>query len=123
MVPRAQRGDSKIGCIFWLALLAVGALIAWKAVPVKIRTAEFQDFLVDQAVFATRVRDAEAIKKRVLEKAKDLELPVDPKKLTVRRTDARIHIVTDYTVPLEFPLGFTYEWEFHHDVERPIFYY
>jgi hypothetical protein len=120
---RAQRGDSKLGCIFWLVILAAGALVAWKAIPVKIRSAEFHDFLVDQAVFATREPRNEAIKKRVLEKAGDLELPVTAKQVEVHRSDARIRIVADYTVPLDFPFGYTYEWQFHHDVDRPIFYY
>lgn len=117
------RGDSKLGCIFWLAVLIAGALIAWEAVPVKVRTAELHDFMTDMAIYATRERSSEAIKKRVLAKATELELPLDPKRLTVERDEATIRLEADYTVVLDFPFGLTYDWQFHHEVDRPIFYY
>jgi hypothetical protein len=122
-VSRAVRGDSKLGCIFWLALIIVGALIAWQAIPVKVKTAELHDHMTDMAVLATRERSSEAIKKNVLAKAKELGLPLDQKSLQVSRSESRIRLVADYTVVLEFPFGITYDWEFHHEVDRPIFYY
>ena len=122
-VSRTVRGDSKLGCIFWLALVFVGLLIAWKAVPVKVKSAELHDHMADMAVFATRERSSEAIKKNVLVKAKELGLPLDAKNLQVSRDESRIRLVADYTVVLEFPFGMTYDWEFHHEVDRPIFYY
>jgi hypothetical protein len=122
-VSRAVRGDSKLGCIFWLALIIVGALIAWQAIPVKVKSAELHDHMADMAVFATRERSSEAIKKNVLAKAKELGLPLDQKNLQVSRNESRIRLVADYTVVLEFPFGITYDWEFHHEVDRPIFYY
>lgn len=122
-VSRAVRGDSKLGCIFWLALILVGALIAWEAIPVKVRTAELHDHMADMAVFATRERSSEAIKKNVLAKARELGLPLQAKNLEVTRSDSRIRLVADYTVVLEFPFGVDYDWKFHHEVDRPIFYY
>jgi hypothetical protein len=122
-VPRAQRGDSKLGCILWLALVVAGALVAWEAVPVKVRSAELHDHMIDMAIFATRERSSEAIAKNVLAKAKELELPLTAKNLQVQRTESRIKLIADYTVVLEFPFGITYDWEFHHEVDRPIFYY
>ena len=122
-VSRAARGDSKLGCIFWLALILVGALVAWKAIPVKVKSAELHDHMTDMAVFATRERSSEAIKKNVLAKAKDLGLPLNQKNLEVSRSESRIRLVADYTVVLEFPFGITYDWKFHHEVDRPIFYY
>lgn len=120
---RAVRGDSKLGCIFWLALVIVGGLIAWKAVPVKVKSAELHDHMTDMAIFATRERSSEAIKKNVLAKAKELGLPLDAKNLEVERSESRISLIADYTVVLEFPFGVDYEWKFHHEVDRPIFYY
>lgn len=122
-VSPAERGDSKLGCIFWLALVIAAALIAWEAVPVKVKSAELHDHMTDMAIVATRERNSEAIKKNVLAKAKDLDLPLAAKNLEVERTESRIKLVADYTVVLEFPFGITYDWEFHHEVDRPIFYY
>jgi hypothetical protein len=74
---RGEAGEGRIGCIFWSLLLIVGAIIAWQMVPVQIRSSEFVDYMDDQAQFAAQ-RSADAIKKRVLQKANDLRLPVGP---------------------------------------------
>jgi len=120
---RGERGEGKIGCIFWTAALIVGIVVAWVAVPVKVKTAELHDFMIDQATDAGRTRSGEAIKKRVLARAKELDLPVTSKNLTVNRSEARVRMDADYTVTLEFPFGITYDWRFQHEVDRPIFYY
>lgn len=119
---RAETGEGRIGCIFWGLVLIIGALILWQVVPVKMRTAELYDFMIDQAAFAAS-NSADGIKKRILDKANELDLPVGPKNLSVTKEVQRIRMHTEYTVLLEFPLGFEYEWEFVHDVDRPIYYY
>lgn len=121
-ISHAERGDSKLGCIFWLALVIAGGVIAWEAVPVKVKSAELHDHMADMAIFATRERNNEVIAKNVLAKAKDLGLPLTAKNLVVQRTDSRIRLTAEYTVVLEFPFGLTYDWEFRHEVDRPIFY-
>ena len=60
------------------------------------------------------------MKKTILRKARELRLPVDPKKLTVRKRGGRIQIQCTYTVPLEFP-GYTYYWIFEESIDEPIF--
>lgn len=121
-ISHAERGDSKLGCIFWLALMIAGGLIVWEAVPVKVKSAELHDHMADMAIFATRERNNEVIAKNILAKAKDLGLPLTAKNLVVQRTDSRIKMTAEYTVVLEFPFGLTYDWEFRHEVDRPIFY-
>jgi hypothetical protein len=116
---RAQSGDSKFGCILWLLLLGVAVLISWKAVPVKIATAEFYDYMVEQAKFAGGTHP-DTLKKRLLVRATELELPVNEKNLSVERIGDRIRIKCSYVVPLEFP-GYTYVWKFDNEVDRPIF--
>lgn len=119
---KREAGEGRLGCIIWsLALVAV-IVVAWQMVPVKVRTAELQDYMIDEANFASR-RTAERIKTRVLERADELDLPVTAKNLTVSKERERIRMHTEYTVVVEFPFGFTYDWDFEHDVDRPIFYY
>jgi hypothetical protein len=119
---RGEAGEGRIGCIFWSLVLIVGGIIAWTLVPVQVRTSEFIDYMDDQAQFASQ-RSAEAIKKRVLDKANDLRLPVGPKELTVAKEGERIKMHTEFTIVVEFPFGFTYDWDVEHDIDRPIFYY
>jgi hypothetical protein len=116
---RYGRGDSKIGCAIWVTLLAVFVFVCYKAVPVKLASSTLQDFMTEEAKFAGN-RSAEQIKKRVLERADELEIPLDPKKLEVKRGQGRVRMVAKYTVPIVFP-GYTYYWDFELNVDRPIF--
>lgn len=117
-----EAGEGRLGCIVWSLLLVVVVVVAWQMVPVKIRTSELHDYMIDEANFAAQ-RSTEGLKKRVLDKANELQLPVGPKNLTVSKERERIRMHTEYTVVVEFPFGFTYDWDFEHDVDRPIFYY
>ncbi len=120
MVRRsAERGEGNLGCILWLLLFAIGALIAWKAVPVKVQSAELYDYMVELTKFAAS-SSAENLKKQIVTKATELDLPLDKDDVEVRKTADRIQLEANYTVPLEFP-GYTYEWNFNHQVDRPIF--
>lgn len=117
---RGERGEGRIGCIFWLAVLVVGAVIAWEMVPVKIRSAQLYDFMIDQASVATYNRDTEALRKRILARARDLDLPLTKENLYVERRGDSIRMRATYTVPVEFP-GYTYDWQFEMDREWDIF--
>ncbi len=115
------RGDSKIGCVFWLLILGLAALIAWKMVPVKIGSAQFYDYMEEQAKFGLQSK-TEGIKRQILQKAKDLDLPVKPENLKVERTSNEIRIHCKYEIPIEFP-GYTYIWKFDEKINRPLYYF
>jgi hypothetical protein len=112
-------GQGKLGCILWVIALAVFIMICLEVVPVKIRTAELYDFMENTAMRAGRTKPA-ILKKQIARRAKDLELPVTEKNVTVEMRGGRIRIRCKYTVPLEFP-GYTYNWEFDQLVDRPVF--
>lgn len=116
---RSEAGDGKLGCIIWLLLVAIGIMIGWKAIPVKIASSELYDFMVEQAKWAGGAT-TDAIAKSIVVKAKELELPVDPKDVKVEKNGDRIIMHVIYTVPLDFP-GYTYEWRFDHRVDRNIY--
>lgn len=116
---RSRLGQGKIGCVLWLLALVAVVGIAAKLIPVRIRTAELYDFMEEQAMFAGR-RGPEEIKKSILERAKELDLPLDKKNIDIKRTGGRIRMRATYTVPIEFP-GYTYYWQFEHIVDRPVF--
>jgi hypothetical protein len=116
---RGQTGDGKIGCIIWLMLLGVGALVAWKAIPVKIQTSELYDYMVEQAKWAGGA-PSDALQRRIFNKAIELGLPVETKQVTVEKPGDKVRMRAAFTVPLEFP-GYTYDWEFDLQVERSIY--
>ncbi len=112
-------GEGRLGCILWMAVLGVGILIAMKAVPVKLTDVEFGDFLEEQAQFSGRTGGDE-LRRRILKKAKEMEIPLDPKKLKVEKSMRRVKITCSYTVTIDFGVK-TYDWLFEHEIDRPIF--
>jgi hypothetical protein len=121
MAPRsAERGESNLGCIIWIVVLAIAVLISWKMIPVKMSSAEMSDYMVEVAQFQSANRPPEELKKLLLTRASELGIPLAKENVTVVRTGDRIRMTVDYTIPVDFP-GYTYNWHFRHEVDRPIF--
>ena len=118
---QCQRGEGKLGCVFWLALFLAIIMFGWKTLPVKTSSSQLKDFMVEQSKFARNASNQQ-IAKRILNKAKELKLPVTSKDIKVRKTSARVEMRCKYTVPIEFPL-YTYNWNFDLFVDRAIFYF
>jgi hypothetical protein len=115
----AERGSGNLGCILWVVALVLGILIAWKVIPVKIASAQLYDFMEEVTKFSART-PPEELKKQIVTKAATLDLPVNKDNIKVQRIGDSIRLEVSYTVPLEFP-GYTYNWDFHHQIERSIF--
>lgn len=116
-----RRGEGQLGCIVAALVVAIGGLVAFKAVPAKVKSAEFYDFIIDQSEVSGTV-PGEAIRKRILDKAEELDIPLDKKDLIVKKGADRIQVSYKYTLPLEFP-GYTYNWVVEKEIDRPIFYF
>jgi hypothetical protein len=116
---RAQAGEGKVGCILWAIVVLIGGLIAFKAIPVNIASSELYDFMVEQAKWAGGT-SPEVLEKRIIAKAFELKLPLDPKKCEVVRSGDNVRMRAQFTVPLEFP-GYTYNWEFDLQIDRGIY--
>lgn len=116
---RRERGEGQFGCLVGLVLLLLAGLVAYRLIPVKVRAAEMRDTLIDESKSAGQHSDRQ-IKESILHKAKQLELPVDPANVIVRRSPNYIRVEMTYTVPVEFP-GYTYHWKFKHNYENPVF--
>jgi hypothetical protein len=116
----AERGESNLGCIIWVVVLAIAVLISWKMIPVKMSSAEMADYMVEVAQFQSANRPPEELKKLLLNRAGELGIPLVKENVTVVRTGDRIRMTVDYTIPVDFP-GYTYNWHFRHEVDRPIF--
>lgn len=116
---RPARGDSKLGCLLWMVVLGFGAYVVLQVIPAKMNAAELEKFMTGQA---ERHGEApiEHIKKSVLVRIKDLELPVDPKALKIERGGGRLKMSYPYTVPINLVVK-TWHMEFNVSVDRPIF--
>ncbi len=116
----SERGEGNLGCIIWALAVILVFYVGWKMVPVKMKNAELEDFIVDQAKVAG-TRSPEKIKESILYKARLLEIPLDPKHVSVERRGDHIYMKADYTIPVRFAGGYVYDWHFTHDVDRPLF--
>ena len=116
----AERGEGNLGCILWVLVLAVAVLIAWKAIPVKINSSELADYLDELARFHAARESADDLRARILTRASELNLPVTKEGVTIQLSRDRVRMIVDYTVPVKYP-GYTYNWHFHHELDRPIF--
>jgi hypothetical protein len=116
---RRERGEGQFGCLVGLVLLLVAAMIAFKMIPIKVKAAEMRDIVYDESKSAGQHRDPQIVK-AILHKAEQLQLPVTENDIHIERANAQIMVEVHYTVPVEFP-GYTYQWNFHHKAENPIF--
>ncbi len=116
---RRERGEGQFGCLVGLVLLLIAGLVAYKLIPVKVRTADLRETVVDESKSAGRHNDR-AIMGNILAKAKQLDLPVDEGNVKISRANSYIRIDVNYTVPVQFP-GYVFNWDFQHHAENPIF--
>ena len=114
-----ESGEGRASFLLWLVILIVGGLAAYEWVPARIKVAELQDYMVESAEMAHAANEKQ-IKKNILIRANELDIPLDDEHLTVEKVGGKIRMKADYVLPLELPL-YTYEWKVDHDVERSIF--
>lgn len=114
-----QKGESRLGCIFGLIILAAAIFAAYKMIPVKIKAAEMRDAVEDNARSAGG-KSNDTIEKILLQKGRSLGLPIEAANIEVNRRGDDIIVDVDYSVPVEFP-GYTHVWHFHHHAENPVF--
>ncbi len=116
---RRERGESNFGCIVGLIVLAIALFVAWKMIPVKVKSAELRQVVVDEAKSAGTHND-DKIKAAILAKAREDSLPVSEANITITHSPNQIRVEVNYVVPIDFP-GYTYQWHISHVAENPIF--
>ena len=115
------RRGTNVGCIMWLALLAIVGYVMWKVVPVKIATSEFYDAMQEQASFGS-IKDVKFIEFEILRKAEQLKLPVTKENLKITKSREAITVEAHYTITIDFFNGaYKYVWKFDPVVIRPLF--
>jgi hypothetical protein len=117
---RGTRGEGRIGCFLWLAVLALIGYGLYKIIPVKIATSTFYDFMQEEAAFGS-TKDLRQLENELLAKAKELEIPVTKDNLTLRRTRESVTIEAHYAITVEFFGWKKYVWKFDQVVSRPTF--
>jgi hypothetical protein len=116
---RRQAGEGQAGCLVGLVVFFAAVFIAYKLIPVKVKMADMRQTVVDEAKSGGSHGD-DRIRKQIILKAQDLNLPVTDDNITIERNQNNIKVEVEYTVPVVFP-GYTYQWHAHHVAENPLF--
>jgi len=115
-----ERGEGRVGLLVAVAVVAIGVFLGVKIIPVRINAYEFRDFIEEECRFAAvRKGDAE-VRKRILEKAEDLEIPLDPKRLKLERRRDEMIITASFEQPIDLSVT-TYVFKFKVDERAPLF--
>ncbi len=114
-----ERGEIKLSAVISIILLILGGLALKEYLPARIARAEIKDFMVEQTKFAAKA-PIERLQKRILEKAAELDLPVEKKDIKIEKKNGRIKMQINYTVELRFP-GYTYPYVVDERVNREVF--
>jgi hypothetical protein len=116
----SEKGEGKIGLMITLIIVGVAIFLGVKIIPVRIAAYEFRDVLREEARFGA-VRDSnEIVTKRVLEKAAELEIPLDKKNLKVSRTPGQMIISATYEQEIDLKVT-TYVYKFNETEKAPLF--
>ena len=119
---RFQRGDVPVGCLVGGVVALIVVLVTIKVAPIMLHVGEFDKEISALADRANRREyNDQRIRKTILAKADQLDLPVTKKDIDIKRTSNRIKVTVAYVITIDFP-GYTYVWHKEHFHDRPLFY-
>jgi len=102
-----RRGSSSVGCLFSLLVLSAAVYFSITVATPFWTNFQFKDAMEQEVKFASTRTDA-AIKRRLREKAIELDLPESAYNVRIRRVNGNIVVFTEYFLSIEFP-GFVRE--------------
>lgn len=117
---RGQRGEGRVGLIVAIAIIAAAVFAASKYLPVRIAAYEFRDYVEQECRNGAWRKNEDEVRQRILEKASDMELPVEKKQLEVKKTRSEMIVRVQYTQPIDFKVT-TYDYKFDHEYRAPLF--
>jgi len=114
-----RRGESRIGCLLPLLILAVAAYFALDFGEAYFRFYEFKDAMGQEARFSTDRTD-DQITKRLSALADSLQMPPGAELITIERTPTIVTISSDYDEVIKLPMKKEKVIHFHPSVmSRP----
>jgi hypothetical protein len=97
--------------IIKLLVAAVVLHAAWRVGSTFLTYYRFEDRLQEAAQFGGTRPEAE-VREQALKVAKELNVPIEPEAIIVRKTDREIFIDASYVDQLQVFPGYDYPWEF-----------
>ncbi len=117
---RHQRGEGRLGLLVALAAIGFAIYVGVKLIPVRIAAYELQDFVQEECRFASVRKSDDALRRRILNKAEELDIPLDPRNLKIERRGGEIAIRANFEKPIDLKL-YTYVYKFEISERAPLF--
>ena len=118
-----ERGEGKIGCIFWSLAGLLFVLVAVKVVPIKIATMKLEDFMIELAMSPrARTADNGFFEREIHNKSKLLDLEIPRKQIRAKKYPERVVMDVEFTVPVDI-ISFTFDWDVKIHVDRDVFWF
>ena len=102
--PLGRRGIGRTGCLLWVLVFVAAGYFGVEIGTIYIRKWRMEDEIKTQAAFAPSLTD-DTIRRRLLNKVDELDLPPEAREITIRRTARpnEIRIVMSYPELVELP--------------------
>ncbi|MBI4166813.1 MAG: hypothetical protein HY508_13890 [Acidobacteria bacterium] len=98
----SESGSAHIKTYLTLAFLACVIYASFKILPVYVNSWEIEDYIRQQTPYwLTQRANGDVIRGKILEKARELDLPIDADQVQVDATSASVTVNLDYTVPVD----------------------
>lgn len=117
--PNGSRGEGKLGFLIAIIVVAAAIFAGSKFVPVYVAAYDLKDTLRREVQGASMKNDKQIVA-TILEKAQELKLPIGPKNVEVKRTNAKFTLRVHFTKDLDLAL-FTYTYRFDEKQTAPLF--
>lgn len=115
----SQRGEGKIGCIFWLIGMLIFGMVLMKVVPTKMAVMQLEDHMLELA--KTQPRKSQAFfEKSIIRRSEELRLDLTKKNVKVKKYKERVVMDVQFDVPVDL-LVTTYIWNVKINVDRDLF--
>jgi hypothetical protein len=110
-----ELGRGNLGCLFGLLLVGGLGYLGYKFIPPYVDHFQLKDAMTEIAVYnavgAGSSRGPTTVQEAVLQKAKELEIPLKKEDIKVRHEGDKIFISVKYVIPVELP-GRIYDLKF-----------
>jgi hypothetical protein len=121
MIERnGQRGEGKVGFLIAIIVIGIAIFLGAKIIPVRVAAYEFRDVLREETRHAAVRYNDEAVAKRIMKKAKELEVPLSPKNLRVQRTTGEMIVTASYEQTIDLKVT-KYVYKFSATERAPLF--
>ena len=114
-----ERGEGRAGCIFWILLGLIVAMIGSQVIPVKIATMQLEDHMKELAMTQPR-RPQHWFENRIAERAEELRLEIPKEQIRVKKHPERVIMDVSFTVPIDI-LGYIHNWQIKIHLDRDLF--